>query len=271
MRPLPYIIKNTSHKQNLGFTLLELLIAISLSSIVMVVLVGGFYMVSKNWQQQEKVHDQQIDNSLIRMELEKAILGAFPYSYTSTTNNKGIYFKGDEAKVSFVSTMSPSYNNQLTIWSLISQNDGGLSIKVMSALTGDPDEILAKLINNKKQEATIVLEEYKIEFEYLEETKSGEKNWIKTWDATDKKLLPSAVRFQLKLVDNEDSRETEQIIAFILATEEQKIKSSKNLNPFSQLKSSQGGNPFAGGQPSMGGKPFAGSKASKSKNPFSIK
>ncbi len=248
-----------SPKKHLGFTLLELLIAVSLSSIVMVVLVGGFYMVSKNWQQQEKVLDQQIDNSLIRMELEKAILGAFPYSYTSANNKKSIYFKGDEAQVSFVSTMSPSYNNQLTIWSLISQNDGGLSIKVTSALTGDPSEILSKLISNNKEEATIVLEEYKIEFEYLEENKSGEKSWLKTWDASDQKLLPSAVRFQLKLIDNEDTREMEYIVAFILATEHQKLNSSKNRNPFSKLGSSQGNNPFAGNKPS------------KSTNPFSIK
>ena len=251
-----HIFKNYSTKQNLGFTLLELLIAVSLSSIVMVVLVGGFYMISKNWQQQEKVLDQQIDNSLIRMELEKAILGAFPYTYTSTNNKKGIYFKGDETKVSFVSTMSPSYNNQLTIWSLISNNDGGLSIKVTSALTGDPDEVISKLISNKKEEATIVLEEYQIEFEYLQENKNDEKIWVKTWDASDKKLLPSAVRFQLKLIASEDTREMEHMIAFILATEHQKLNSSKKQNPFGILNSSKGDNAFTGNKPSKRTHPF---------------
>lgn len=213
-----------------AFTLLELLIATSLSSIVMVVLVGGFFMVSKNWEAQDIVLDKAIDNSLIRLEIEKAILGAFPYTYYEANNKIQIYFKGDEREVSFVSTMSPSYNNELTIWIFKTLADGGLSIQVTSALTGDPGEIIDKILSSKlpENEATKVLLEYETSFEYLQETKSGEKNWLKSWDAYEKKALPLAIRIHLKLMDNDDQdKRVDKILAFILANTHQTIKPAK--------------------------------------------
>lgn len=237
-------------KLNYGFTLLELLIAVSLSSIVMVVLVGGFYMVSKNWQLQEQRLDKAIDNSLIRIEIEKAILGAFPYTYKKESNEVVIYFKGDEHQLQFVSTMSPSYNNQLTIWSLIAKNKGGLSIQVSSALTGDPDEILAKLSSSNKSEneATSVLEDYQIEFEYLKDNESkqnNEKLWLTKWDASQSKLLPTAVRIQLSLINEDENKKNDEIIAFILANKHQSIQVSQQQNPFADAISAPNINPFS--------------------------
>ncbi len=220
-------MKKISHYQ--AFTLLELLIAISLSSIVMVVLVSGFYMVTKNWEAQEQMIDQQIDNSLIRLEIEKAILGAFPYTYVENRSKSRIFFKGDKHGVRFVSTMSPSYNNQLTIWVIKSLEDGGLSIQISSALTGDPEDIIARLSSSAKEqnEPTLVLQDYEVTFEYLQETQADEKNWIENWDAYDKQSLPLAVRIILELMDKEEDNEdkkTDEIIAFIPANKHQSIK-----------------------------------------------
>ncbi|MFK5985581.1 MAG: prepilin-type N-terminal cleavage/methylation domain-containing protein [Pseudomonadota bacterium] len=223
----PFPKLNAKPKKSRAFTLLELLIATSLSSIVMVVLVGGFFMVSKNWEAQDLVLDKAIDNSLIRLEIEKAILGAFPYTYTETNKKIQIYFKGNDREVSFVSTMSPSYNNQLTIWIFKTIADGGLSIQVTSALTGDPAEVIARILSSKlsENEPTEVLSEYQASFEYLEETKSGEKNWLRSWDAYEKKSLPLAVRIELELIDNEDQdKSVDRILAFILANTHQSIK-----------------------------------------------
>jgi prepilin-type N-terminal cleavage/methylation domain-containing protein len=226
-------MKNTSIelkfrlKNYRAFTLLELLIASSLSSIVMVVLVGGFFMVSKNWQAQDELLDQAIDNSLIRLEIEKAILGAFPYTYTENEKKIHVYFKGSEHEMSFVSTMSPSYNNQLTIWVFKTIADGGISIQLSSALTGDPANVIKKLSlsKNSDNEATEVLLEYDAAFEYLKETASGEKNWTKNWDAYEEKILPMAVRINLKLIENDaNDKKMDRILAFILANQHQSIK-----------------------------------------------
>jgi len=212
-----------------AFTLVELLIAISLSTIVMVVLVGGFFTVSRSWQAQEQILDNEIDNSLIRLEIEKALLGAFPYTYKEKKNKPKIFFKGKEQSLYFISTLSPSYNNQLTIWAISSLMDGGLSIQVSSALTGNPNKIIEKLLSSRqtKNKATEVLQDYKVTFEYLTQTPAGESNWLNKWNGVKKQSLPHAVRITLKLIDKEEhdkDKQTDQIVAFILANEHQTIK-----------------------------------------------
>ena len=239
-----------SIKSNKGFTLLELLIAVSLSSIVMVVLVGGFYLISKNWQAQDKRLDDAIDDSLIRMEIEKAILGAFPYTYKENTKQVRVFFQGNEHQLQFVSTMSPSYNNQLTIWSLSSKSDGGLSIQVTSALTGNPKEVLDKMTSaiDSKQNATHVLETYKVKFNYLKSDTSNnsntEKIWVSSWDGAEAKSLPTAIRIELNL-KNSDSNESDEIIAFILANTHQTIRGgSSSSNSITDARSTLKANPF---------------------------
>jgi len=225
-----FIQPKFKQKKYRAFTLLELLIATSLSSIVLVVLVGGFFMISKNWEAQDKLLDEAIDNSLIRLEIEKAISGAFPYTYKKNLKNIHIYFKGDEREMSFVSTMSPSYNNQLTIWILKKLPDSGLSIQVTSALTGDPAMVIEKLSSSTRSgnEPTEVLLDYQTSFEYLAKTPSGEKHWTKNWNAEEEKVLPLAVRINLRLIDdNSEDEKIDRILALILANEHQTIKPKK--------------------------------------------
>ncbi|MFK5894179.1 MAG: prepilin-type N-terminal cleavage/methylation domain-containing protein [Pseudomonadota bacterium] len=222
-------------RQYQAFTLLELLIAISLSTMVMIVLIGGFFMVTKNWEAQEQVIDNEIDNALIRLEIEKAILGAFPYTYMENKNKIRVFFKGEEQAVSFVSTMSPAYNNQLTIWVIKALVDGGLSIQVTSALTDDPDKIITKLTSSKqtKNEPTLVLQDYQAIFEYLFETRAGEKRWVKNWNGNERQSLPLAVHIILTLMDKEQKygdKKPDEILAFILANEHQTIKPKHRKN-----------------------------------------
>ncbi len=60
---------------------------------VMTLLVGGFYQLSRNWGKQNHFLDEKIDNSLIMSEIEKALLGTFPYSYKDKkTGQKALFF-----------------------------------------------------------------------------------------------------------------------------------------------------------------------------------
>ncbi len=221
------MLKVSLHK---GFTLIELLIAISLSSIVMVVLVGGFYMVSKNWDAQDKMLDTKIDDSLIRLEIEKAIFGSFPYTYLDKNKKNNIFFKGSSQQLSFISTMSPSYNNQLSLWHMQVKNNGGLYIQVAAALTGDPGEIIEQLSasNQKSNKPTLVFEDFNVKFEFFTEDKQGVTLWEDKWDAVEKKLLPQAVAIHLIPIDKKfEESHTITIVAIILANKHQTIKPLK--------------------------------------------
>jgi len=126
--------------------------------------------------------------------------------------------------------MSPSYNNQLTIWILKKLPDSGLSIQVTSALTGDPAMVIEKLSSSTRSgnEPTEVLLDYRTSFEYLAKTPSGEKYWTKKWNAEEEKVLPLAVRINLRLIDDSSEDEKiDRILALILANEHQTIKPKK--------------------------------------------
>jgi len=211
-----------------AFTLVELLIAMSLSSIVMVVLVGGFYMVTKNWETQETLLDNKIDNAMIQLELEKAIMGSFPYTYQDSNSKQKIFFKGGREYVYFISTFSPSYDNKLTLWQMTASSDGaGVEILVSTALTGNPNKIIEqmKANQNEENEPTIVFEGMNAEFKFLTVTESGTKNWLNSWDATLKKSLPLAVKIHLKTAEKKDDDDKNlTLLAIILANEHQTIR-----------------------------------------------
>jgi len=202
-----------------GFTLLEVLIAISLSAILMVVLSAGFSQITKRWEQQDGLLDQRLDESMILMELEKAILGAFPYTYQSKGFKRFIFFDGDSSSVRLISTMSPAYDNQVMIWWLEAKPGGGLKLQVTPALTGDPNEVLEKL----KSEATEVLDGFKIRFEYLKLTKKKQKVWKKQWSGKEKQSLPIAMRISLEEISEDDNKRHLELISMIPAYQHQTI------------------------------------------------
>jgi len=197
-----------SNATNYGFTLLEVLIAISLSAVLMVVLSAGFYQITNRWEQQDVVLDQRLDESMILMELEKAILGAFPYTYQNKQFKRFIFFDGKSDSVRWISTMSPAYDNQAMIWWLQAKSEGGLSLQVTPALTGDPEEVLNKI----KTEPTEVLDGFKIHFEYLKIDKKKHKTWKKQWSGKKRQSLPFAMRITLEEIsENEDKRQLELV------------------------------------------------------------
>ena len=102
-----------------GFTLLELIIAMSLSAILMTVLVIGLRQISMDWEKQGKSLDNKIDQSLLLLQLEKAIIGTFPYRFKDQVLAKDeLFFEGSQSSLSWVSTVSPNRNSRITFWHL---------------------------------------------------------------------------------------------------------------------------------------------------------
>jgi len=211
--------KKFHFKKCQGFTLLEVLIAISLSAVLMVVLSAGFYQITSRWEQRDKLLDQRLDDSMILMELEKAILGAFPYSYQNRRFKRFIFFEGKPDSIKWVSTMSPAYDNQAMIWWLEAKPNGGLALQVTPALTGSPKDVL----KNLSSEATEVLDTFKIHFEYLKIDKKQSMSWKKQWSGKKRQSLPYAVRISLQEISDEDEKRQLELVTMIPAYKHQTI------------------------------------------------
>ncbi|EDN66528.1 secreted protein [Beggiatoa sp. PS] len=207
-----------------GFTLLELLIALSLSSLVMLVLAGGMSMVLKDWTRSSNVLDDSIDKVLVLLQIERAIAGAFPHTYLDTDENKKyIFFEGEEDKMVWVSTVSPGRQPGLTAWQLLpNKKETGVDIRIVPAYASDPTERL-----EEHATAITALEGYKASFEYLyvDEKMEEDTKWIEEWSAKELQGLPHAVRVRLE--NQNDDEDSLEIIAVILAHEHQTIRPVK--------------------------------------------
>ncbi len=205
-----------------GFTLLELLIALSLSALVMLILTMGMNTVLKEWTRSGNILDDSLDKVLVLLQIERALEGAFPHSYKDEENKEYIFFEGEEMQLAWVSFVSPGRKSGLTAWQLLPGDDGtGIQIHVVPAFASDPTERL-------KEHATkvTVLEDYKVYFEYLyvDEKIEQETEWLKEWSAKKLQGLPHAIRVHLE--SDNDTKPSLEIIAVIRAHEHERISPS---------------------------------------------
>lgn len=194
-------------KQVRGFTLLELLVAISLSAVLMTVLVVGLNQITRDFEKQGKGLDQKIDESLLLLQLEKAILGTFAYRFREQNLAKEeLFFVGSKTELSWVSTVSPDRNNNLTFWHLDVGKDRGFSLNVLPAYPGNLHKQLEKA-QAKEQQPKIYFKDYKISLHYLGVTINKKKQWYSSWSAKEKNEFPLGVRIQFEPVENISGRD----------------------------------------------------------------
>lgn len=217
-------IHNSPFTISTGFTLLELLIALTLSTLVMLMLAMGMNSVLKEWTRSSNRIDDSLDKVLVLLQIERALEGAFPYTYRDRDENKKfIFFEGEEEKIAWISTVSPGRNSGFMAWQLLPNNDEtGVEIRLVPALAGDPTERL-------EEHATTLtaLEGYKAYFEYLYVDKKIEEDtkWLKKWSAKKLQGLPHAVRVRLE--SDSGIQDSLEIVAVIEAHEHKRIRPIK--------------------------------------------
>ncbi|MDM8569013.1 prepilin-type N-terminal cleavage/methylation domain-containing protein [Thiotrichales bacterium HSG1] len=210
--------------KNKGFTLLELLIALTLSTMVILLLAVGMNIVMTDWERSDNRLENSLDKVLILLNIERALEGAYPHTYFHEDDNKKyIFFEGEEESMAWVSTVSPGRHLGLQIWQLSpSEENDWVQIKVTPAFAGDPTERL-----EIESDSLTVLEGYKATFEYLykDDKLDDETEWVDKWSAKKLQALPNAVRVKLESDDNDV--EPLEIVALIQANQHKSIRPVK--------------------------------------------
>jgi len=211
--------------KNTGFTLLELLIALTLSTMVILLLAMGMNIVLNEWERSGGRLESSLDKVLILLNIERALEGAYPHTYFDTDDNKRyIFFEGEEEGITWVSTVSPGRHPGLQIWQLSpSDKNDWVQIKVIPAFAGNPTERL-----EAEAESVTILEGYTATFEYLykDENLDDETEWLDKWSAKKLQSLPNAVRIKLE-ADGDTEAESLEVIAAIQANKHEAIRPVK--------------------------------------------
>lgn len=167
-----------------GFTLFELIISLSILSLVTLIIGSGFSLGLKAWEKGEKVAQETQVIRILRDMIFKDIKSTYPYKMKIDGENV-IVFKGSNDSILFVTAfVNPSDGGFR--WIKYSYDNGSLMFKEGIL----PDKNLIDKIAGKEEifDSNIG----KIEFMYLP---SDENGWKESWDLGEK--LPAAVKVKI--------------------------------------------------------------------------
>lgn len=194
-----------------GFTLIEVMLALALTAMLLGLLSTGVFIVAEDWNRNTDVLDETLDEALAVLQIDRALHGAFPHSYTDRENlSREIYFTGEHDYLSWVSTVSPQRSAGLTAWELFVIADEGVYLSLAPAFSDNP------ALRLEEAEPQLILPGYDIEFSYLYEELDEDLEWTDEWDGPDRLGLPLAVYAHLVPFDARDSNsESKEILARI--------------------------------------------------------
>lgn len=175
-----------------GFTLVEVLLSLSLTTLLLSLLSGGMFIASGEWSRSSESLELQIDTNLSLLQFERALQGAFPHSYANSESlAREIFFSGESDSVSWVSTVSPQREPGLTAWRLYNEPSLGVMLQLAPAFSDNPQ------IRLNEAEPSLVLPNYRLQVLYL--TPAGERKmeWSSVWYGPELMSLPDAVYLEM--------------------------------------------------------------------------
>ena len=199
-----------------GFTLLELILSISILSLVLVTIYGTLSMGSRTWEKGERDIEKIQRERVVMNLLAREIKSIFPYKVTPSeldTHKEFYAFEGKKDSISFVSA-APLKGEKgglswLTFWV---EDDEGLVVVERDALRTD---IFKERESIDKDEMEVLDQQVTaIRFDYykLKSGKTegeGEGEWEEKWDAEKEGTLPNAVRVELTFEEEGRDEESE--------------------------------------------------------------
>lgn len=188
-----------------GFTLLEMLLAIAIFSLVIGVIFTSFRLGASSWEKGERDIESYQKIRAVNELLYREIRSCFPYVLTPgelDTHVKFYAFFGKADSVKFVSAASVRKANRgLSLIEFWVQDGVGLMVGETLAIGSD----LADVSLRDEERALLINPDVKsIRFRYLDKKDQDEKGeWEETWDPRNKTgqdlRLPEAVEVRLEV------------------------------------------------------------------------
>jgi general secretion pathway protein J len=175
-----------------GFTLIELVLALSIVAIMVTMLFGGLRVGLRAWQRGEARAAALQQSRGIRQLLEEGLAGAYWYVGRPQEDAASpvLLFKGEAERLSFVTVSPPMpLSTPLPFVAITLSVDAGsapgLAIREKALPNFDPFEAVAPSV----VDPTIAA----IRFRY----QGSEGGWEDAWDSADQNTLPQAIEMTL--------------------------------------------------------------------------
>jgi general secretion pathway protein J len=187
-------VKLKIEKRHGGFTLVEVILAMTIFSLIAVILYGAFYLSQRAIEKAAVAAERGQRERMLGSFLAGYVRSAFPYRASS--QDQAVFFDGEANRLTFVSALSRGLGGR-GMAKVTIQWDGELG----AALTLEEamPVRLADLDGELGHRSTVVLYPQVDSFHvhYLATERTGEQ-WIERWDGAERKALPRAVRIRLR-------------------------------------------------------------------------
>ena len=207
----------TEQKDNNGFTLIEVILALGLTSLLLGLLSTSVFIVASDWNRNSRNLDDNLDEALAVLQIDRALHGAFPHSFTNEeTLSRQIFFTGEKDYLAWVSTISPQRSPGLTTWELYSVSGEGVYLGLVPAYSDNPS------VRLEQSSPTLLFPDYDVEFSYLYEELEEDKVWTDQWEAQELLSLPLAV--YMRLIPYDTYLESIEVLARLRNNEHRSIR-----------------------------------------------
>lgn len=192
---------NTSYK-NSGFTLIEVIIAMSLLSLILILLFSTIFTTNKHWHLTEKKITQNEELRLVSFFIQKQLSQNIPLMWLNKTEQK-LIFEGKSNELRFTSTL-PAHRGGggikiLLLKTNLSEDQNHLDLYYQQA---NPD-VSPFDTTNKPEQVTLLDNVKRIELSYYgQEEINEEPVWKDEWQ--NDTFLPLLISLKIFTTDNND-------------------------------------------------------------------
>jgi general secretion pathway protein J len=181
-----------------GFTLLEILIAISILSIITAIIASSLQVGILSWERGEAATERYQQIRILTDEIVQQLKSIYPYKFQKAGITKPkLIFYGEEHSLGFITTLVKGSKGErgggLMFVYYDLDNEKGLIKREKIVFTGD--------ISIKDLGDSIELdpEISELKFEYYEKNRKDPQSgrWVNSWDGKSKNQLPKAIRITL--------------------------------------------------------------------------
>lgn len=197
-----------ARKSSNGFTLLELLISLTILAIVIVIVFGALRIGSRAWEKGEQDLENQQRMRVVFDLIKHQISSASAMKEITAEDGKAFFMKGDSTSLEFLSYVPvfPGDAGLVHVKYQVLENEekgGDRLIFFEKGIVFSDKELENNGIDEDKNFHVLIPVAPDIRFEYLNLGDQSENpQWVEQWDKTEGNELPLAVRLSAKYGKN---------------------------------------------------------------------